>query len=173
MGGVKMAISTFETLPVRPSLPPPGAHLGSLAPFSQDGTLGRVMSLLRPCALRPASCPQSTVLRIPRQSFPWTGWQTSVEYAHQSGVAGETRTDCGLGDAHGSGIAGVCGDPTASPAPALRARAATTRQHRADCHAHGSRGVCPLYASDARALYSGRYSGPPSPRSPRLSSAHL
>jgi hypothetical protein len=39
----------------------------------------------------------------------------------QSGVAGETRTDCRLGDAHGGGVARVCRAPTAgsplSPRP--------------------------------------------------------
>jgi hypothetical protein len=41
--------------------------------------------------------------------------------SHQSGVVGETRTDCRLGDAHGGGVARVCRDSTAgsplSPRP--------------------------------------------------------
>ena len=40
-------------------------------------------------------------------------------------------------------------------------------------HAYGSRGVCPLYASDARALRRGQYAQPPSPWRPRLSSDRL
>ena len=33
---------------------------------------------------------------------------------HESGMAGETATDCGVGYAHGRGVAGVCRDPAAS-----------------------------------------------------------
>jgi hypothetical protein len=32
-----------------------------------------------------------------------------------------------------------------------------TRQERPDCHAYSSRGVCPLYTGDARALHGGQY----------------
>jgi len=48
-----------------------------------------------------------------------------------------------------------------------------TRQQRPDGHAYGSRGVGPLYASDARALRRGQYAQPPSPWRPRLSSDRL
>src|SRR2546428_9976085 len=92
---------------------------------------------------------------------------------HQPGVAGATGTDCGVGHAHRRGIAGVCGHPTTGPALSPRACPAMTRQQRPDGHAYGSRGVGPLYASDARALRRGQYAQPPSPWRPRLSSDRL
>ena len=35
-------------------------------------------------------------------------------------LAGEARKDCGLGHAHGGGVARICGDPTAGPGQYLR-----------------------------------------------------
>jgi hypothetical protein len=47
---------------------------------------------------------------------------------HQPGMAGETGTDCGVGDAHRRGLTGLCGHPTAGPPLSPRSCATHPRQ---------------------------------------------
>ena len=58
---------------------------------------------------------------IRNNTSPWNrAFAGSESRRHQSGMAGETRTDCGLGYAHGGRVARVCDYPTAGPSVSPR-----------------------------------------------------
>jgi hypothetical protein len=74
--------------------------------------------------VRPAVCTATALLQASqeRQSTVAPGWRGSqASRGSQPGVAGATRTDGGVSQAHGRGVAGGYGEATAGPALSPRA----------------------------------------------------